>query len=218
MTAVTPEEREAMLRLRNIMEGVVSPVDSVSAGAPVSHQVELAGPGQVTNADISAMSDVLSKLNSISNHVVDNMITESVTQPQISEALHTQKLPNGIKVGRYQILVKEDAQRLAGKQFYSIYNSLTNDTIADDISLYETALAVVRLLNKGKFANSAEVRQLFENDDAYTSHKVDAINFKRRLKTVKDPAKQDIYESRLQASMDRCMAAKKLIKMLANGA
>jgi hypothetical protein len=162
------------------------------------------------------MSDVLSKLNSITNHVVDDMITESVAHPQISEALHTQKLSNGIKVGRYQILVKEDAQRLAGKQFYSIYNSLTNDTIADDISLYETALAVVRLLNKGKFANSAEVRQLFENDDAYTSHKVDAINFKRRLKTVKDVAKQDIYESRLQASMDRCMAAKKLIKTLAN--
>mgnify|MGYP003336841198 FL=1 len=215
MTAVTPEEREAMLRLRNIMEGVHTP-EPAKPNSNLSREVELAGPGQVTNADIHAMSDVLSKLNSITNHVVDDMITESVAHPQISEALHTQKLSNGIKVGRYQILVKEDAQRLAGKQFYSIYNSLTNDTIADDISLYETALAVVRLLNKGKFANSAEVRQLFENDDAYTSHKVDAINFKRRLKTVKDVAKQDIYESRLQASMDRCMAAKKLIKTLAN--
>mgnify|MGYP003325244891 FL=1 len=215
MTAVTPEEREAMLRLRNIMEGVHNP-EPTKPNSNLSREVELAGPGQVTNADIHAMSDVLSKLNSITNHVVDDMITESVAHPQISEALHTQKLSNGIKVGRYQILVKEDAQRLAGKQFYSIYNSLTNDTIADDISLYETALAVVRLLNKGKFANSAEVRQLFENDDAYTSHKVDAINFKRRLKTVKDVAKQDIYESRLQASMDRCMAAKKLIKTLAN--
>ena len=215
MTAVTPEEREAMLRLRNIMEGVHNP-EPTKPNSNLSREVELAGPGQVTNADIHAMSDVLSKLNSITNHVVDDMITESVAHPQMSEALHTQKLSNGIKVGRYQILVKEDAQRLAGKQFYSIYNSLTNDTIADDISLYETALAVVRLLNKGKFANSAEVRQLFENDDAYTSHKVDAINFKRRLKTVKDAAKQDIYESRLQASMDRCMAAKKLIKTLAN--
>jgi len=215
MTAVTPEEREAMLRLRNIMEGVHSP-EPAKPNSNYAREVELAGPGQVTNADIHAMSDVLSKLNSITNHVVDDMITESVAHPQISEALHTQKLSNGIKVGRYQILVKEDAQRLAGKQFYSIYNSLTNDTLADDISLYETALAVVRLLNKGKFANSAEVRQLFENDDAYTSHKVDAINFKRRLKTVKDVAKQDIYESRLQASMDRCMAAKKLIKTLAN--
>ena len=215
MTAVTPEEREAMLRLRNIMEGVHNP-EPAKPNSNLSREVELAGPGQVTNADIHAMSDVLSKLNSITNHVVDDMITESVAHPQISEALHTQKLSNGIKVGRYQILVKEDAQRLAGKQFYSIYNSLTNDTLADDISLYETAIAVVRLLNKGKFANSAEVRQLFENDDAYTSHKVDAINFKRRLKTVKDVAKQDIYESRLQASMDRCMAAKKLIKNLAN--
>ena len=146
------------------------------------------------------------------------MITESVTQPIVSDALQTQKIQNGVKVGRYQILVKEDAQRLAGKQFYSIYNSLTNDTVADDITLYETAITVVRLLNNGKFTNSPEVRKLFEQDDAYTSHKVDAINFKRRLKTIKDVAKQDIYESRLQASMDRCMAAKKMIKALASNA
>ena len=91
MTAVTPEEREAMLRLRNIMEGVHSPEPTRST-ANRTHEVELAGPGQVTNADIHAMSDVLSKLNSITNHVVDDMITESVAHPQISEALHTQKL------------------------------------------------------------------------------------------------------------------------------
>lgn len=217
MTAVTPEEREAMLRLKNIMEGVHTPPPTRKSSQNIA-DVELAGPGQVTSADISAMSDVLSKLNSISNHVVDEMITESVTQPVISQALQTQRIQNGIKVGRYQILVKEDAQRLAGKQFYSIYNSLTNDTVADDITLYETAITVVRLLNNGKFANSPEVRKLFEQDDAYTSHKVDAINFKRRLKTVKDVAKQDIYESRLQASMDRCMTAKKMIKALASNA
>lgn len=217
MTAVTPEEREAMLRLKNIMEGVHAPPPTRKSSQNIA-DVELAGPGQVTSADISAMSDVLSKLNSISNHVVDEMITESVTQPVISQALQTQRIQNGIKVGRYQILVKEDAQRLAGKQFYSIYNSLTNDTVADDITLYETAITVVRLLNNGKFANSPEVRKLFEQDDAYTSHKVDAINFKRRLKTVKDVAKQDIYESRLQASMDRCMTAKKMIKALASNA
>jgi hypothetical protein len=215
MTVVTPEERDAMSRLRNIMEGIHTPEPTMSTSA-YSQEVELPGAGQTTRADVSAMSDVLSKLNNISNHVVDNIITESVTQPILSEALQIQKLQNGIKVGRYQILVKEDSQRLAGKQFYSIYNSLTNDTIADDISLYETALAVVRLLNNGKFANSVEVRQLFEQDNAYTSHKVDAINFKRRLKTVRDATKQDIYESRLQASMDRCMAAKKHIKNLAN--
>ena len=84
--------------------------------------------------------------------------------------------------------------------------------------MYETALAVIRLLNSGKFANDIAIRKLFEADNTYTSHKVDAITYKRRMLTVKDTSKRDIYESRLQASMDRCMNAKKSIKLLAGNA
>ena len=160
------------------------------------------------------MASVLGKLNSLSNHVVDGMITESSGFSEVAEALQTERTQHGVKVGRYQILVKEDPKRMAGKQFYSIYNSLTNDTIADDISLYETALTAVRMLNSGKFANSVEVRKLFEQDDAYTSHRVDALIYKRKMLTTNDPSKKDIFESRYQASLDRCMAAKKQIKML----
>lgn len=210
---VSPEERDAMAKILRMMGGEdPGPRATLTESAT---SVELAGPGQVTKADVDAMSMVLGKLNSISNHVVDSMITESSITPQVSEALQTERTKDGVKVGRYQILVKEDSSRIAGKQFYSIYNSLTNDTIADDISLYETALAVVRLLNSGKFANSSEVRKLFEQDDSYSSHKVDAIMFKRKMNSVVDPSKRNIYESRYQASLDRCMAAKKNIKLLA---
>jgi hypothetical protein len=215
---VTPEDRDAMARLLSVINGdPVPPITKKSLSESSNNLIELAGPGQATTADIAAMADVLSKLNSLSNHVVDDMITES-TQPyysEASEAFQTERTQTGVKIGRYQILIKEDAARPAGKQFYSVYNSVTNNTIADDISLYETALTVVRLLNSGKFANSAEVRKLFEQDDAYTSHKLDAIMFKRKANTTKDIAKRDIFESRLQASMDRCMMAKKAIKLLA---
>jgi len=212
---VTPEDRDTMARLLEIMGGnTPSPPARMHVSESSDQPVELAGPGQVTRRDIDAMASVLGKLNSLSNHVVDDMITESSGFSQMAEALHTEKTQNGVKVGRYQILVKEDPRRLAGKQFYSIYNSLTNDTIADDISLYETALTAVRMLNSGKFANSAEVRSLFEQDDSYTSHRVDALMYKRKMSTTNDPSKRDIFESRYQASLDRCMAAKKQIKML----
>ena len=217
--AVTQEERDAMQRLKSIMEGNTPPPSRTSTPITETYSsVELAGPGQVTSADVNAMASVLSRLNNLSNHVVDNMITESVQHNDVAEALTTERVNNGVKVGRYQILIKEDANRIAGKQFYSINNSLTNDTIADDISLYETALAVIRLLNSGKFANDIAIRKLFEADNTYTSHKVDAITYKRRMLTVKDTSKRDIYESRLQASMDRCMNAKKSIKLLAGNA
>lgn len=223
--AVSPEERDAMAKLMSIVDGnfnsgsTSNKKDSSSLGPANSNSssyVELAGPGQITQAEINAMSDVMSRLNSISNKVVDTMITEGVDYPQISEALVTEKTLTGVKVGRYQILIKEDQKRLAGKQFYSIYNSLTNDTIADDISLYETAITVVRLLNNGKFANCAEIRKLFEQDDAYTSHRIDALSYKRKLASITDPVKKDIFESRYQASLDRCMEAKKSIKTYAN--
>ena len=213
---VSPEDRDAMLRLRSIMEGhTTSLSESRTNLNPQSPTVELAGPGQVTSADVSAMASVLTRLNNISNHVVDNMMTESAEYRDTAEALVTERTSDGVKVGRYEIIIRDDAMRLAGKQFYSIHNSLTRDTIADDISLYETALAVIRLLNSGKFVNDIEVRTLFEHDDAYTSHRVDAITYKRRLKQTTDKIKKQLYESRLQASMDRCMTAKRAIKMIA---
>jgi hypothetical protein len=212
---VTPEDRDAMARLMEIMGGNAPPSPTGSSVSESTDQpVELAGPGQITRRDVDAMASVLGKLNSLSNHVVDNMITESSGFSEVAEALQTERIQTGVKVGRYQILVKEDPNRMAGKQFYSIYNSLTNDTIADDISLYETALTAVRMLNSGKFANSVEVRTLFEQDDTYTSHRVDALMYKRKILTTNDLSKKDIFESRYQASLDRCMAAKKQIKML----
>lgn len=217
MSVVSEDERNAMLRLRNIMEGNNSPLSVSNHPSNNITPVELAGPGVATRADVDAMASVLTRLNSLSNEVVDEMLTESISTPDISDALYTERTSNSVIVNRFQILIKEDKTRVAGKQFYSIYNRLTSETLADDISLYETAISVVRLLNSGEFINSHKVRKLFECDETYSSHKVDAITFKRRLTTSKDPVKRDIYESRYQASLDRAMAAKRQLKTVING-
>lgn len=212
---VTQDDRDAMSRILAIMNGE-KPEPVQRNGQQFSESLELAGPGQVTGKDVDAMASVMAKLNSVSNNVIDGMITEGSSNREVSEALSTERVANGVKVGRYQITIKEDGKRLAGKQFYSIYNRLTNETLADDISLYETALAVIRHLNVGKIISSAEVRKLLEQDDSYTAHRIDALNYKRRMTTTSDASKRDIFESRYQASLDRCMAAKKTIKMLVN--
>lgn len=216
---VTPEDRDAMARLLSIMDG--TPAVQPSHRSPMtesnSGHNELLGPGQISRAEVDAMAGVLERFNSVSNGVVNEMIAESRSSPIMAEALETERNRAGVKVGRYQIMIKEDSKRLAGKQFYSVYNSSNGDTIADDISLYETALTVVRLLNSGKFANSPEVRNLFAHDDAYTAHRVDALLYKQKYMKSTDLSKKDIFESRYQASLDRCMSAKKAIKVIANG-
>lgn len=213
---VSQEERDVMFRLRNIMEGKPSPLPTKNGPTNYIASVELAGPGVATKADVDAMASVLSRLNSLSNEVVDTMLTESATMPEVSDALYTEKTSTGVIVNRFQILIKEDKARVASKQFYSIYNRLTNETLADDISLYETAISIVRLLNAGEFINSQKIRKLLECDESYSSHKVDAITFKRRISTSIDPVKKDIYESRYQASLDRAMAAKRQLKIVIN--
>lgn len=211
---ISKEDRDAMSRLLEIMNGKKpSTPAQVAQHSPVG--VELAGPGVPTQADISAMANILTKLNTLPVETPARVLTESADR-ELVEAIQTERLPSAVNVGRYQIMIKENAKRLAGKQYYSIYNSLTNDVIADDLSLYETALTAVRLLNNGKFTNSKEIRKLFEQDDLYTAHRVDALMYKRRLAKVNDPIKQDIYESRYQASIDKAMSAKKQIKQLSN--
>ncbi len=209
---VSPEERDAMARIMMMMEGK-TPEQHIPSR--VSSEIELAGPGQVTNSDINAMADVLKKLNSVGDRVVDKMITESKYDVEVRTAITTTRNDHGVKVGLYQIMIKEDEKRLAGKQYYSIYNTKTGDVIADDLSLYETALNVVKLLNGGSYVNSSKVRKLFENDDSYTSHRQDALRYKRSSLICEkrgDHNKASIYESRMQASMDRAMQAKKEIK------
>lgn len=212
---VSNEERNAMSRLLKIMSGEKSaPASYNSNKINESAEVELAGPGSVTRKDIDAMANILTKLQTISSVP---MISESTHSSELTEAIETSRDANSVKVGKYQIMIHEDQKRLAGKQYYSIYHSVTRDVIANDISLYETALAAIRLLNNGKYANSVEIRRLFEHDDSYTSHKVDAILYKRRLKNGIDPIKQDIYESRYQASIDKAMIAKRQIKAISDG-
>jgi hypothetical protein len=211
---VSPEERDAMARIMMMMEGK-TPSNLSKSNSNTVAEVELLGPGQVTTADVNAMADVLRKLNNVSDQLVGEMITESSRDPEMRTAISTVRNESGVKVGLYQIMIKEDEKRLAGKQYYSIYNTRTGDVIADDLSLYETAFNVVKLLNDGKYTNSHDVRKLFEYDDSYTSHRQDALRYKRGVMISNkkgDSHRAALYESRMQASMDRAMQAKKEIK------
>jgi hypothetical protein len=207
---VTPEDRDAMARILDIMEGK-TPSAPASASSQSGYTAELAGAGQITNADVNAMADVLTKLNNVTKQVM----FESKTDSQLEQAVNTVRNEEGVKVGNYQIMIHEDDTRIAGKQYYSIYNVKTNDVIASDLTLYETALSVVKLLNNGAYVNNPTVRKLFEYDDYYTSHRTDAIRFKARMRKAdaqRDFAKVDMYESRYQTAIENAMNYKRNIK------
>jgi hypothetical protein len=219
--SVSPEDKAAMARFLSILNGqpVAAPAVNQSQQG-MSAPVELAGAGQVTRADVQAMGDVLARLNNVISQVSTEMVTESATDPGMAEALMTTQTGTGVKIGCYEIRVNLDESRLVNKQNYSVVNKLTGETLAHELGLYEAAHGLVKLLNGGNYVNSAPVRELLEAESSYTSHKMDALRFKRRAKkshAVGNSQNYNIYEARRIDAMDKSMIAKARVKKLYAG-
>jgi hypothetical protein len=214
---VTDSDRLAMARLLEIMNGKTpsQPAlqESVSSGQPV----ELPGAGQVSSRDIQAMANVLNKFNQAVNQTHKDLIRESAHDSHVAEALVTERDEADVRIGPYKIQVRMDEQRMAGKQYYDVIHSQTGDKLAHELSLYEAAHGLVRLLNSGKYVNHPHVRELLEAEAAYTSHRIDAIRYHKMAHTATKQnllTKLPIYESRKANSMDRAAQAKAKVKKL----
>jgi hypothetical protein len=210
MAVVTDAEREAMARVMAIMNGESVPAQPQVSNRSAAPEIEIGGPGVVTTAEVSAMANVLKSLNKVTQQV---MLESS--NPHDKLDIRTSRDSSGVKVGEYKIEIQHSDRRLAGKQFYSIEHTGTGTVIANDITLYETALAVVKLLNNNHYVNHTNVRRLFELDDRYTSHRISAMSAKiagRKAEQRGDDFKKDIYESKVQSSLDQALQAKKDLK------
>lgn len=213
---VSNEEREAMARMMAIMNGETPPPPSgYSNSTQVNEGVELAGPGVVTQREINAMADVLNKLNQVTHQV----ILESNGDVGTKMDIMTTRTDRAVNVGGYKIEILTDERRVAGKQYYRIEHAASGTVIADDITLYEVALGVVKLLNNNKYVNDIKVRNLFEIDARYTSHRVDAISAKmahRKAERTGNMIKEDIYATKYQKALDLAMVAKADLKRALN--
>lgn len=213
MTNVTDQEREEMSRLLSIMEGK-RPAAPPAGSQAVAHD-QVLGAGMLTERDVSAMGDILRRLNTVTENVSENLVAESSYRAETAVALQTSVNEHGVKIGLYQIQIAEDRERIAGKQYYNIYHSRSGDVIAQDISLYETAFNTVKLLNRGVYVNDSRICKLFELDSAYTAHKIDAVNYRRKAKLAEKSRKlerRSIMEARCQSSVERAMQYKQDLK------
>jgi hypothetical protein len=212
MTVVTDAEREAMARMMAIMNGETPPPAHATGSNMVTESLSTeGGPGSPSQAEIHAMAKVLQSLNKVTNEV----IMES--SPDEKLAVHTRREPNSVSVGEYKIEIHLNEQRAAGKQYYSIEHSSTGIVIANDITLYEVALAAVKMLNNHKYVNNPTVRRLFELDDHYTSCKIDAMSSKQAQKRAAhrgDQIKEDIYATKFQKALDTAGSIKRDIKTI----
>lgn len=218
MANVTDAERDAMARMMAIMNGETpAPAVNYGGSTQVNEAIEISGPGVITQGEINAMANVLEKLNKVTHQVM----LESNGDVDTKMDIMTSRTDRTVNVGGYKIGILTNERRIAGKQYYCIEHAASGTVIADDITLYEVALGVVKLLNNNRFVNDPSVRSLFEVDTRYTSHRIDAMSAKlrhRKAERAGDMIKEDIYATKYQKALDQAMGAKaELKRMLTNG-
>ena len=173
---VDPKETEAMARLLQIMNGsspeqeiVTESANSFSAPVSVDPKDDMKRIIESFNRGIGSVAETLAE-------PVTRMAQEAEVSRPLREAMVTRKTPQGVKIGSWEIKVYEDQ----GIKTYDVMNSVTNQAIANDLSLYESALCLAKLLNNGVGINNPKVREVLELEEKYAHHRQEAAMFKAR--------------------------------------
>jgi hypothetical protein len=169
-----------------------------------------------SGAKMKKLKDLfVNKLDKLAKNTAQNLIREAAFDPAVHKALNTHTVVKedvhgasyGVAVGTHAIFpVKNDA----GKTRYDVANVTTGQPVAKSIYLYESADAMVKLLNKGYSFYSPEVRDVLMGEETYVKHYNDALTYKRQAQGSKDL----INESRFESSLEKAQQAKKIIVKL----
>jgi hypothetical protein len=194
--AVTIQEIEEMARIRRILNGeYAEEMESVAHSVVTEHQTsygdatylnesprEIGTVGDPTDD----MKEILRRFNQGASQSVQRIAESDDTDREFHTALVTEKTPNGVKVGSWEIKVYEDQ----GNKTYDICNVKTAEPIARDLTLYESALAITKMLNKNMGINHRQVMEVLTLEDDYARARQDAALFKRKARRMNESQNQ----------------------------
>lgn len=170
---VDPREIEAMARLRRIMNGeTVEEAQTPSLLSPSK-----GGLGEQSDAT-DDMKAIMKMFQTGATESIERVKETAQTNRPLRDALITTKTKDGVKMGSWEIKVTEDQ----GVKTYDVSNVHTGEAIAHDLTLYESALCLCKLLNYHVGINSAQVRDVLDLEDKYARFRQEAVLFKHRMK------------------------------------
>lgn len=169
---VDPREVEAMARLRRIMSGEVEQEQSPALLS--TKKVQLGESADATDD----MKAILELFNKGAQESVERVREEAKDSKPLRDALMTQKTKDGVKMGSWEIKVHEDG----GLKTYDVSNVYTGEAIAQDLTLYESALCLCKLLNFHVGINSSQVKEILNLEEQYARQRQEAAIFKVRVK------------------------------------
>ena len=163
--------------------------------------------------------EIIDRFHDSVSKVAETLVEDSKVSSQVKEQLMTQETKNGIRVGRYEISIKLDPNSKKEKKIYEIVDMDTSSILASDIRLYETAKALVKLLNKGKKITDFPFMDILNLENSFQSHRSDAAMFKKKsMESVKrgDEHKAIIYESRYDRAKSDAIRVARCIQAMNN--
>lgn len=203
MTAPNKKDVDAMSNLMKALNGDKSALkEQVQQDAQAREAAGIIDttPGAKA-ADVKAMENILKGFNNASSNVAAKVATT------INES---KKTTSGVEMGMFAVEKNIDG-------YYDIRDSRTNDTLFEDLYIYETAFVIASHLNKGKKVNSNEVTKIMASNAVFEQYYSDALTFKNTYKNAKKSkniAKMDIAEARFSRAKSEAAKAKKHIKSI----
>jgi hypothetical protein len=144
------------------------------------------------------MKKILETLEVTLNKVVNNVVEEG------NPIIHKKGI-----LGNTWEIVKEDVNH------YRIFCKETNNTLVDNIELYEVAFNIACLLTKGNAIESEKVKKIIRENEQFCKYFYEAIFYNKKRKVYAKQGnwhKHDLMETQFEIARDRAIHAREKLR------
>jgi hypothetical protein len=153
---------------------------------------------------VQEMKDILTRFHAAADGAVQRATTEAASNAVLREALITERTPHGTRIGGWEIQMRQDGKR----KFYDVVTGDGTNCIASDLTLYEAAHGLVRILNNGGRLNSQDAINLLRAEQDYTCALNDAVLYKHYLTKNPHDKRVAVFEAKYSAAKSRAIIAR----------
>lgn len=120
-------------------------------------------------------NELLTSLLDMADDAALYLAKKSLNNYELREAMETERVPEGVRLGAWEIILSEDEGRT-----FSIRETKTGKVVISDFAFYDAAHRIVYLLNHGHHHRSPAIQKMVLINDEYTRARADAYFYGRR--------------------------------------
>ena len=157
--------------------------------------------------EVDEMYNILSKLQEATTTAASNLV---IKEEKVS-TLKPIDLESAVSIKDFKVVLEDTVLHGFKKTYYTVMEG--NESLYKDIALFETAMGVVKELLKDN-CNDSKIERLLSFDEKYSGQLTEAAMYKRKMKTVTESIKQDIYSAKHGNATEKMRQLKAQIKKI----